>query len=146
MASYSHHYHHRPFLRVGVNPTLCKCANHATTIWLRLENLSNCFTCPFHTYMRCLSIFAGCGWAYVFTLTPLTPQTFPQICEMGLKSYLMKVCKPCHYSLIEAGEPFKMHPMSMSYIYEVFEHLLRLQMVIKYHIHIDTTTDLSLDL
>jgi hypothetical protein len=31
-----------------------------------------------------------------------------------------------HYALIEAVEPFKLHPMSMSYIYDVFEHLLRL--------------------
>jgi hypothetical protein len=30
--------------------------------------------------------------------------------------------------LIEAVEPFKLHPMSMPYIYEVFEHLLRLWM------------------
>ncbi len=39
MASHSHCYHHRCFPRfVGVswNPTWCKCANHATTLWLRL--------------------------------------------------------------------------------------------------------------
>ncbi len=36
--------------------------------------------------------------------------------------------------------------MSMSYIYEVFEHLLRLWMGIWLHIHIDTTTDASPDL
>jgi hypothetical protein len=36
---HSHHYHHKCFLgfvRVGWNPTWCKCANHATTLWLRL--------------------------------------------------------------------------------------------------------------
>ncbi len=58
----------------------------------------------------------------------------------------MQVCKPCHYTLIEAVEPFKLHPMSMTYIYEVFEHLLRLWMGIWLHIHIVTTTDTSLDL
>ncbi len=58
----------------------------------------------------------------------------------------MQVCKPCHYALIEAVEPFKLHPMSMSYIYEVFEHLLRLWMGILLHIHIITTTDASPDL
>ncbi len=48
--------------------------------------------------------------------------TFPQIFESWLKSYLMQLCKPCHYALIEAVEPFKLHPMSMAYLYEVFEH------------------------
>ncbi len=39
MASHSHHYHHRrfpTFVRVGLNPTQCKCANHATMLRLRL--------------------------------------------------------------------------------------------------------------
>ncbi len=49
MASHSHRYHHRcfpRFVRVGWNPTWCKCANHATMLWLRLLHLSNCITCP----------------------------------------------------------------------------------------------------
>jgi hypothetical protein len=58
----------------------------------------------------------------------------------------MQVCKPCHYALVEAVEPFERHPMSISYIYEVFEHLLRLWMGIWLHTHIDTTTDAFLDL
>ncbi len=99
-----------------------------------------------YIYMRCLSTFSGCGWAYVFTITPLTPQSFPQTCESWLKSYMMQVCKPCHYALIEAVEPFKLHPMSMSYTYEVFEHLLRLWMDIWLHTHINTITDVSPDL
>ncbi len=39
MTSHSHHYHHGRFprfVRVGWNPTWWKCANHATTLWLRL--------------------------------------------------------------------------------------------------------------
>jgi hypothetical protein len=65
-----------------------------------------------------------------------------------LKSYLMQVCKPCHYhyTLVEAVEPFKLHPMSISYIYEVFEHLLRLWLGIWLHILIDTSTDTALEL
>ncbi len=58
----------------------------------------------------------------------------------------MQVCKSCHYALVEAGEPFKLHPMSMAYIYERYEHLLRLWMAIWHHIHLDTTTDTSPDL
>jgi hypothetical protein len=41
---------------------------------------------------------------------------------------LMQVCKPCHYALVEAVEPFKLHPMSISYTYEVFDCLLRFWM------------------
>ncbi len=96
--------------------------------------------------MRCLSTFSGCEWAYGFTLTQLPPQLLPQIWESWLKFYLMQVSKPLHYTLIEAVEPFKLHPMSMSYIYEVIEHLLRLWMGIWLHTHIITTTDTSPDL
>ncbi len=71
---------------------------------------------------------------------------FPMVCEIWLKFYLMQVHKPCHYALVEAVEPFKLHPMSMPYIYEVFEHLLRLRMCIWLHTHIVTTTDASPDL
>ncbi len=53
----------------------------------------------------------------------------------------MQVCKSCHYALIEAVEPFKLHPMSMSYIYEVFECLLIMWMGIWLHTHTITTTD-----
>ena len=50
---------------------------------------------------------------------------FPRFVRVGLKAYLMEVCKPCHYALIEAVEPFKLHPMSMTYLYKVFEHFLK---------------------
>ncbi len=92
MALHSHCDLHRRFprfVRVGWNPTWCKCGNHATAIWLRLYNLSNCIPCPCRTYMRCLSTFSGYGWAYGIILTPLPPQSFPQICESWMKSYLL---------------------------------------------------------
>ncbi len=129
------------FVRVGWYPTWCKCTNHATTLWLRLLDLSNCIQCPWLTYMRCLSTFSGYRWAYGFTFTSIPPQTLPQNCESLVKSYLMQVCKPCHYTLVEAVEPFKLHPKSISYLYEVFEHLLRLWMGIWLHTHTITATD-----
>ncbi len=92
--------------------------------------------------MRCLSTFSGCGWAYGLTFTLLPPQTLPEIWESWLKSYLMPVYNPGS----EAVEPCKLHPMSMSYIYEVFDHLLRLWMGIWLHNHTITTTDTSPDL
>ncbi len=62
------------------------------------------------------------------------------------KSYLMQVCKPCHYALIEAVEPFKLHPTFIWYIYERFEPLFRLWMGILLHIHNNSTTNTSPDL
>jgi hypothetical protein len=58
----------------------------------------------------------------------------------------MQMCKPCHYILVEAVEPFKLHPIMMIYIYEVVEHLLRLWMGIWLHTHTVATTDASPDL
>ncbi len=100
----------------------------------------------FHACIRGLRVFSGCGWAYGLTLTPIPPQSLPQIWESVLKFYLMQVCKPCHYALFEDVESFILHPIFMSYIYERFERLLRLWMGIWLHIHIDTTTDTSPDL
>jgi hypothetical protein len=54
--------------------------------------------------------------------------------------------EPCHYALVEAVEPFKLHPVSMAYLYEVFVHLLSLWMGIWLHTHTITTTDASPDL
>jgi hypothetical protein len=53
------------------------------------------------------------------------------------------VWKRSHYAIIEAVEPFKLHPTSISYIYKVFEHLKQLWMGIWQHIHTVTTTDES---
>ncbi len=96
--------------------------------------------------MRYLSAFSVSGWAYGFTLTPLPPHMLPKVWRGWLKSYLMQVCKPCHYALVEAVEPCKLHLMYMPNIYEVFEHLLRLWMGIWLHTHIITSTDTSPDL
>jgi len=51
-----------------------------------------------------------------------------------------------HYAIVEAIEPFKLHPTSMAYIYKVFEHLQQLWMGRWQHIHTVTTTDVSPDL
>jgi hypothetical protein len=59
---------------------------------------------------------------------------------------MIQVCKPCHYALVEAVDSFKLNPMSISYTYEVFEHLLRFWMGIWLHTHTITTRDTSPDL
>ncbi len=48
--------------------------------------------------------------------------------------------------MVEAVEPFKLHPTSMSYKYEVFEHLQLLCIDIWLHTHSIIITDLSPDL
>jgi hypothetical protein len=48
--------------------------------------------------------------------------------------------------MVEAVKPFKLHPTSMSYLYEVFEHLQLLCIDIWMHIHSVTNTDVSPDL
>jgi hypothetical protein len=77
---------------------------------------------------------------------PYHRRCFPRFVRGWLKSYLMQVCKPCHYGLVEAVESFKLHPSSISYIHKVFEHLLRLWMGIWLHTHTVTTTAASPDL
>jgi hypothetical protein len=48
--------------------------------------------------------------------------------------------------MIDAVEPFKLHPTSMSYIYKVFEHLKQFWMGIWQHTHTVTTTEVFPDL
>jgi hypothetical protein len=48
--------------------------------------------------------------------------------------------------MVEAVEPFTLHPTFMPYLYEVFEHLRLLCIDIWMHIHSVTTTDVSPDL
>ncbi len=47
--------------------------------------------------------------------------------------------------IIEAVEPFKLHPTSMSYLNKVFKHLKQLWMGIWQHTHTVTTTEVSPD-
>jgi hypothetical protein len=56
---------------------------------------------------------------------------------------MMSVWKRSHYAIVEAVEPFKLHPTSMSYIYKVFEHLKQLWIEIWQHTHTITTTEVS---
>jgi hypothetical protein len=47
--------------------------------------------------------------------------------------------------MVEAVEPFKLHPTSMECVYLVFEHLKQLWMGIWQHTHTVTTTGVSPD-
>ncbi len=48
--------------------------------------------------------------------------------------------------MIDVLEPFNLHPTSMSYIYNTFEHLHLLWMGIWVHTHTIITADISPDL
>ena len=62
-----------------------------------IADLSNCCPHPFNTYTRCLNNFCCYGLVYTCPLTPVSPQTFPQIQigESWLKSFVVEVCKLC---------------------------------------------------
>jgi len=94
MAAHSYRCHHRGIPRIGRaagwNPRWCQCGNDPSTLSLRLKNLSNCIPHPCHKYITCLNTLNSC---------------------------VMKVWKWSHYAIVEAVEPFKLHPTSMSNIY-----------------------------
>jgi hypothetical protein len=98
--------------------------------------------CLYVVFEQLLMLWMGI-WLHIHIITTTVT---PQICESWLKSYLMQVCKPCHYVLVEAVEPFKLYPMSMASGYEKFEHLLWMWMGTWLHTHTIATTDVSPDL
>jgi hypothetical protein len=145
MASQAYLYHHRHFPRFGNWESwlksflvqVCKPCHSALIEVVEpfiLHPMSMSYL--YEVFEHLLRLWTGNG----FTLTPLPPQMLPQIWESWLKSNLMQVCQLCCYTLIEAVEPFKLYPMSMAYLYEVMEHLLRMWMGIWLHTHIFTTT------
>ena len=82
-------------------------------------------------------------WQHTHTVT--TTEVSPDLGELAeiLDDY---VWKWSHYAIVEAVEPFKLHPTSMLYIYKVFERFKQLWMGIWQHTHTITTTDVSPDL
>ena len=52
-------------------------------------------------------------WLHTHTIT--TTDVSPDLGELA-EIIGDVVCKPCHYTMVEAVEPFKLHPTSMRYI------------------------------
>jgi hypothetical protein len=96
----------------------------------------------YEVFKHLLRLWMGI-WLHTHTVT-----TKDASLDMGklAKIHPMQVCKPCNYALVDAVEPCKLHPMSMSFIYKVFECLLRFWMGIWLPNHINTTTDAPPDL
>jgi hypothetical protein len=107
---------------------VCKPCHYALIVAVEPFKLHPMSLSYIHMVFEYLLRFWTGIWLYTLTLLP--PQMLPKICESWLKSYLMQMCKPCHYALIEAVEPFKLHPISMAYMYKRFEYLFRMWMAI----------------
>ena len=84
-------------------------------------------------------------WQHIHTV--ITTDISPDLGEFAeILDDIIRVWKWSHYTIVEAVEPFKLHPTSMSHIFKVFEHLKQLWMGIWQHIHTVTTTEVSPDL
>ena len=66
-----------------------------------------------------LQLLWMCIWLHTHTVT--TTDVSPDLAELAEILGDASV-QPYHYAIVEAVEPFKLHPTSMSYLYEVFEH------------------------
>ena len=82
-------------------------------------------------------------WQHIHTVT--TTDVSPDLGEFAeiLDDVSVEMIPLCYR---ETVEPFKLHPTSMSYIYNVFAHLNQLWMGICWHTHTVTTTEVSPDL
>jgi len=78
-------------------------------------------------------------WQHIHTVT--TTELCP---DLGELAEIIDDVRS-HYAILEAVEPFKLHPTSMSYICKVFEHLKQLWMGIWQHTHTVTTTEVFPD-
>jgi hypothetical protein len=81
-------------------------------------------------------------WLHTHTVTVIdVSPDLGELSEILGDVSVQQVCKPCHYAIVEAVVPFKLHPTSMTYIYKVCEHLHLLWMGIWLYTHIIIATD-----
>ncbi len=112
-------------------------------LWLRLQNFSNCIPCPFHTY-----IWGVCAHSQVVD-GHLASQSHHYL-HSHFPNFLLELAEILPDASVTTLwlrlKNLLLHPMSISFTYDVFEHLLRLWMGIWLHTHTNTTTDVSPDL
>ncbi len=85
--------------------------------WLRLQTCVDCIPHTFHMYTKCLSTLVSCGWAYGCTLTLL------RLCRWGwiLRKFMCRAGpEQCCKVMVEAPNPRRLHPTSISNVYKVF--------------------------
>ena len=83
-------------------------------------------------------------WQHTHTVT--TTEVSPELGELTeIPDDVSVVMIPLCY-IVDAVEPFKLHPTFMSYLNQVFEHLKQLWMGIWQHTHTVTTTEFPPDL
>ncbi len=98
--------------------------------------------CIYEVFEHLLRLWMGI-WLHIHIVT--TTDTFPYLWELSEILPDASVLTML-YALVETVEPFKLHPMSMSYTYEMFEHFVMFWMGIWLHTHTITSTAASPDL
>jgi len=99
---------------------------------LRLQTHLECIPHPCHMYTECFITLICHGWAYGCTLTLLG------LCNRwaGVKeNWGMAELEWCCNIMVEAPNPRELHPISISYVYKVFQHLDMLWMGTWVHPH-----------
>ena len=82
-------------------------------------------------------------WQHIHTVT--TTDVSPDLGELAeIKDYVRVEMIPL--AIVEALEPFKLHPASMRYICKMFEHLKQMWIGIWQHTYTITTTDVSVEM
>ena len=85
--------------------------------WLRLQTPVDCIPHTNPMYTKCFSTLICCEWAYGSTLTLL------RLCRWGciLRKFMCRAGpEQCCRVMVEAPNPRRLHPTSISYVYKVF--------------------------
>ena len=145
MAAHSLHYNHIHFPRFGRVSRKSMCASVQN---MPLHNGWGCRTFQTASHIHVIQIWGV--WAPSTVVyrhmaahsLRYHHRGFPRFGRVSRKSRWCKCANHnYHFAMVEAVEPFKLHITSMSYLYEMFEHLQLLCIDIWMHIHSVTTTD-----
>jgi hypothetical protein len=86
--------------------------------WLRIQTHTVCIPHPYYMYTKYFSTLLSCRWAKGPALTLLL------MCQVGLDLRKIRVWPEwCCGIMLEAPNPFGVHPTSISYVDKVLQHL-----------------------
>ena len=106
------------FGKIGVGQSL----SDVVMSWLRLQTCLECIPHPNHMYRQCFSTLICCGWAYGSALTLLC------LCRSGVEFTKIGVLQSLSdvvmsWLRLQTHLEYIPHPLSISYVYKVFQHL-----------------------
>ncbi len=172
MASHSHHYHHRHFhghllglwMGIWLHTHIITIIDTSPDLWelgeilpdASVQTMQLCFGWGCRTFQTASYIHVIHLWGvwaplrlwmgiWLHTHTVTATAASPD-CRKFAEILPDASVQPMWLKFGWGYRTFQLHPMSMSYIYEVFENLLRLVMGIWLHTHTITTTNISPDL